>query len=253
MRKILLGAATALAVAAPAVASADTNGYVSFSYNTLDDDNDGGKDDYIELNGAVATSLGGNWNLQFDSASQELNHDSHSDHMNTTVAHAFMRTDGYAFGGFAGLTVGEQDNYILGAEGALYLDRFSLNGSAWFGGDRQYSDEENSGVSATGAYFISDNLSVGADIVYYSFDYGGGSEEDGTVYGVNAEYQFTNGFSVYGGYHTSDEDNFGTDRQVDTFSIGGRFNFGTGSLMERDRNGASMIGPNLNRAQVTSW
>jgi hypothetical protein len=32
-----------------------------------------------------------------------------------------------------------------------------------------------------------------------------------------------------------------------------RFNFGTGTLIEREHNGASMIGPNINRAQVTSW
>jgi hypothetical protein len=254
MRKILLGAAAAMAVVAPAAAQAqDTNGYVSFSYNTLDDDNDGAKEDYIELNGAVATGLGGSWNLQFDASAAEMNHESHSDHMTTVIAHAFMRTESYALGGFGGFTNGNSDNYVLGAEGALYLGQFSLNGSAWFGGDRQYDDEEHSGVSAVGTLFISDHFSVGADVNYYEFDFGGGSSEDGTIYGVNAEYQFANGFSLFGGFHSSDEDNFGADRQVDTFSIGGRFNFGTASLIERDRNGASMIGPNLARTQVSSW
>lgn len=255
MKKVLLGAAAALAVIAPGAAAADTSGWVGFSYNTLDDDNDGSKEDYLDLSGSVVTNLGGNWNLQFDGSMQDMNHDSHTDSHGTAVAHVFMRNDGYAFGGFGGFTTGEQDGYLLGAEGALYLDRFTLAGSAYFGGDRQYSDEENSGLQASGTYFWSDNFSIGADVSYYSFDFsGGGNEQDGTIYGVNAEYQFANGFSIFGGWHTSDEDYFGADKQTDSFSIGGRYNFGTGSLIERDRSGASMPGANsLQRAQPFAW
>lgn len=255
MKKVLLGAAAALAIVAPGVAAAETSGHVAFSYNTLDDDLDGGKEDYLDLSGSVVTSLSGNWNLQFDGSMQEMNHDTHTDSFGTAVVHAFVRNEAYAFGGFGGFTTGEQNSYLLGAEGAIYLNRLTFAGAAFFGGDRQYSDEETNGLSASGTYFVSDNLSVGVDASYYNFDFGGvNNEQDGTVYGINGEYQFSNGISMFGGWHTSDQDDFGTDNEVSSFSLGARYNFGTGSLIERDRNGASMPGASqLQRNQVFSW
>ncbi|MGH6951856.1 MAG: hypothetical protein ACREH4_13370, partial [Vitreimonas sp.] len=125
MRKVLFGAAAALAITAPGMAAADTSGYASFSYNTLDDDNDGDKEDYLELNGAVVGSLGGSWNVQFDASAQDMGHSSHTDNMSTAIVHAFWRGESFAFGGFGGVTTGEIDGSVLGAEAALYLDRFS--------------------------------------------------------------------------------------------------------------------------------
>lgn len=251
LKKVLVGAVAAAAMMTPGLAAADTTGHVGFSINTLDDDNDDAKEDYIELNGAVVGSLGGSWNMQFDAASQNMNHDGHTDDMSTATVHAFSRSEGFAFGGFAGLTGGDSSALFIGAEGALYLDRFSLAGAALVGEDREEGDEVN-GLSGAGTFFVSDNLSLGADVSYYSmFD----GDEDGTIYGVNAEYQFGGSpFSIFGGYHMSDLENFGSDREVDTFTIGGRFNFGTSTLLERDRNGASMPGASMfNRAQVFGW
>ena len=254
MRNILLGTAALLACVAPGAASADTNGYVSFSYNTLDDDNDSNKEDYLELSGAVASSLGGSWNIQFDASSQNMNHSGHVDNFATTTVHAFSRGEGYAFGGFGGFTQGEADAYVVGAEGALYLDRITLAGSAFLGGDREDNDIEVNGFGGVGTIFLSDNFSLGADVSYYEFDFGGGSVQDGTIYGVNAEFQLGNAFSIFGGYHISDEDYFGADKEVDSFTIGGRFNLGTSTLLERDRNGASMPGASqLSRTQPFSW
>lgn len=251
LKKVLVGAAAAAALMTPGLAAADTSGYASFSYNTLDDDNDSNKEDYLELNGAVVGSLGGSWNMQFDAATQNMNHDGHSDDMSTATVHAFSRSDGFAVGGFAGLTGGDTSALFIGAEGALYLDRFSLAGAALLGEDREAGDEVN-GLSGAATFFLSDNFSLGADVSYFSiFD----GDEDGTIYGVNAEYQFGGSpFSIFGGYHMSDQENFGTDREVDSFTIGGRFNFGTSTLLERDRSGASMPGASLlNRAQVFTW
>lgn len=253
MKNVLLGAAAALVIAAPGVAAADTSGLVGLSYNTLDDDLDGDKEDYLDLSGSVVTTLNGDLKLQFDGSIQDMGHGDHTDTHGTAVAHVFMRNHDFAFGGFGGLTTGESDGYVIGAEGALYLDRLTLAGSAFFGGDREYEDDEKSGVHAAGTYFFSDNFSVGADVSYYDFDYGGG-QQDGTIYGINAEYQFANGVSVFGGWHTSDEDYYGSDKEVDSFSIGLRYNFGTGSLIARDRDGASMLGASsLQRAQPFSW
>jgi hypothetical protein len=255
MRKVLLGAAAAMAIVAPGVASADTSGNVAFSYNSLDDDNDGSKEDYLALSGAVVTNLSGNWNLQFDAEMGDMNHSDHTDTFATATAQAFWRDDMWAFGGFAGFTSDETNGYILGADASVYLDRFSLSGTAFFGGDREDSDDEITGAGVSGSFFLSDNFSLGADVSWYEFDFGGGNDQDGTVYGVNAEYQFAgSAWSIFGGYHTSDEDYFGTDKEVDSFSIGGRYNFGTGSLIERDRSGASMLGASqLPREQIFGW
>jgi hypothetical protein len=255
MKKILMGAAAALAIAAPGIASADTTGNVAFSYNTLDDDNDGFKEDYLSLSGAVATDLNNGWTLQFDADLGDMNHDGHTDNFSTATVHAFTRNDSYAYGGFAGLTSDETSGFYIGGEGAMYFNRFTLSANALVGKNRESSDEEFQSIAANGDYFVTDNFSIGADLSYHNFDFGGGSEQDGTIYGVNAEYQFAgSGFSVFGGYHESDLDDFGTDNEVSSFTIGGRYNFGTGSLLERDRSGASMRGGSqLPRAQIFSW
>jgi hypothetical protein len=256
MKKILLGAVAAAAVLMPNVASADTNGHVAFSYNTLDDDNDSFKEDYLALGGAVAGSIGGSWNLQFDAEYGDMNHSGHTDNFTTVTAHLFSRNDAYAFGGFAGFTNDEIAGYVVGAEGAVYFGNFTLAGSALIGGDREDSDIEISNFGAAGTFFLNDNLSIGADANRYEFDFGGaGNSQDGTIYGLNAEYQFAGtGFSIFGGYHASDEDYFGTDKEANSVTIGGRYNFGTGSLLERDRSGASMLGASqMPRSQIFAW
>lgn len=255
MKKFMLGAAAALALAAPGVALADTSGSVDFSFNTLDDDTDSAKEDYITLGGSVATELNNGWWLEFDAAVGDMNHSGHTDAFSGTVAHLFTRNDSYAFGGFAGYTSWETNGWFIGAEGELYLGRFTLDGNALIGSNREDSQEQMS-VGAGGTYFFTDNFSAGADVNWFEWDFGGsGNTQDGTVYGVNAEYRFTgSGFSVFGGYHTGDLDNFGTSSDVDSFTIGLRFNFGTGSLIEADRSGASMNGgEQLLRDQIFSW
>jgi hypothetical protein len=256
MKKILLGAVAAAAALIPNAALADTSGHVAFSYNSLDDDLDSSKEDYLALGGAVATSLGGNWNLQFDADFGDMNHSGHTDAFSTVAAHIFTRNDSYALGGFAGFTSDEVNGYIIGAEGAAYFGNFTLAGAALIGGDREDSDNEISNIGVAGTFFLTDNLALGADANMFEFDFGGsGNSQDGTIYGVNAEYQFAGtGFSIFGGYHISDEDYFGADKEVDSFTIGGRYNFGTGSLLERDRSGASMLGASqMTRNQIFGW
>lgn len=257
MKRLVLGAAAAMALVAPGAALADTSGYVGFGYNTLDDDNDSDKNDYIELGGAIVTDLNNGWNLQFDSATANMNHDSHNDDMNAATVHMFKRTDGHAFGGFAGLTGGEIDALVVGAEGALYLDRFTLSGSGAYLFDREDSNTSGTRFGVAGDWFVNDNFSVGVDVGAFDWDFGF-NEQDGTTYGVNAEYQFAgSAMSVFGGWHQSDYDETFSSGSinVDTFSIGLRFNIGTSSLIERDRSGASMRGggSELVRDQVISW
>lgn len=254
MKKFMLGAAAALAIVTPGVAAAETSGNVAFSFNSLDDDSDTAKEDYLAFGGTVVTETGNGWNLQFDGEIGDMNHSGHTDTFTGTAAHLFTRNDSYAFGGFAGYTSAETNGWYVGAEGAVYHGRFTFDGNVLIGRNRE-SDEEQMSVAAAGDYFFTDNFSAGVDANWYEWDFGAGPNQDGTVYGVNTEYQFNNsGFSVFAGYHTGDLDNFGTDADVDSFTIGGRWNFGTSSLIERDRNGASMSGGGqLMRDQIFSW
>lgn len=256
MKTYLLGAAAAFAMAAPGVAHADTTGHVGLSYNSLDVDLDSNMNDYLLLNGAVATDLGNGWNLQFDAQSANMNHSSHNDSMTAATVHAFGRDGGWAWGGFAGFTGGEIDGIYVGAEAAWYVDRFTFAGNVLYGFDRQQSGTNFTSADLTGDYYFTDNFSVGAEVDWYSWNFDGTSaDNDGTTYGVNAEYQFANSpFSVFGGYHWADTTVFDTDNNVSSFTLGFRYNFGTGSLIERDHSGASMRGGSqLGRQQVFSW
>jgi hypothetical protein len=252
MNKHLLGAVAALAVGAPGLAHADAAGYVGLAYNTLDDNFDANKDDYVTLSGAVVTPLGGNWNLQFDADVGDMNHSSHTDTFATAIAHAFYRNDGWAWGGFAGYSADEDNAWLIGTDGALYLDRFTIAGDALVGENRVQSDNTIAEVSVQGSWFVTDNFSIAADANWFDWEFSGGFSQDGVVYGASAEYQFDGSpFSIYGGYHTANDIN-GDD--VNSFAVGFRYNFGSSSLIDRDRHGASMSGGSqLLRDQVFSW
>jgi opacity protein-like surface antigen len=255
MKRFLMGAVGALAMATPSTAIAETSGVIGFSYNSLDDDLDPFKEDYLSLTGALATTLSPNWTLQFDTEQANMNHDGHSDNISTTTAHAFMRNESWAVGGFAGFTGGTLDGYVIGAEGALYFDRITLRGSAFLGGDREQDDTELNGFSIDGTYFVTDNFSVTIDSNWYEFDVGLPVTQDGVIYGIAAEYQFAGSpFSVFGGFHTSDETYFLFDKEADSITLGVRYNFGTPDLRTRDRTGASMIGAShLTRSHVFGY
>jgi hypothetical protein len=241
MKKLLLGAVAAAAVVMPNAALADTNGHVAFSYNTLDTENDPDKEDYLAFEGAVATSLGGHWNLQFDAGTADMGHGDHTDGFSSAAAHLFARGDSHAFGGFAGYYTSDT-LWFAGGEAAFYLGRVTLSADALYGFGREDDDQTLTNFGAAATFFVTDNFSVGVDGSWTESD--NGSDEEVSAYGVNAEYQFAgSGFSLFGGYRLGDHDEGGGgDGETDSFTIGGRYNFGTATLFERDRSGASMQG-----------
>ena len=232
MKKFLLGAAAALAIAAPGVASAQS-GYVDLGYSTTDVGSD---IDAWTIGGAYAWGGNGSLGVQLDGVIGSHEYDTGGVDVDTYNfgAHLFTRNDSYLFGGFASIgntdfSVFDYDYYTVGLEGAYYLARTTLNGALSY----SEADDLNSDATALdlgATHFVTDNFSFGGTV-----GFGEISDLDFVSFGVGAEYQFTGApISVFGGYNTTDYDAF----DADTLSVGVRWNFG-GSLFDRDRSGAS--------------
>ena len=118
MKKFLLSAAAALAIAAPGVAAADSADVgVSFS-NT---DAGGGFDfDTWSLNGGYVHNLDGNMILQFDGEHNKLDAGGGSDlGVGYGAVNYGVRNDSYSFYGFVGLSdifAASATNYGIGGQ-----------------------------------------------------------------------------------------------------------------------------------------
>lgn len=240
MKKHILGAAAALAVVAPGVAAADTNGFVGFNYATLDDSWDSDKDDAYGLNGAVVTNIGGAWNLQFDAAQSNMTHGDHNHAYSDANVHAFYRTDAFAVGGVFGYENNGDALYSLGAEGQYYLPHFTLTGAYTYQSDLSDDDYQAHNVGVDGQFFIKPNLAVGAGVQWADSEW---ANQEGYNYSVNAEYQLPASPLSFGASYTkSDLDSGGGGHYGDVFGVFARWNFGTPDLQTRSRSGASLTG-----------
>lgn len=233
MKKILLGAVAALAIAAPGVASAQS-GYVDLGFANADA---GATDiDTTQIGGAYAWGGNGTVGFQVDGVIGTHEYDSGGEVDTYNFGgHAFVRNDSHLIGGFVNFgntdfDVFDYGYYTLGAEGAIYLNRTTLNGTL------SWSDSEDLDTSLTAVdlgltHFVTDNFSIGANAGFGEIDGGG----DFSGFGIGGEYQFASfPVSLYGGWNTTDFDGF----EVDALTFGVRYNFG-GTLLERDRSGAS--------------
>jgi len=235
MKKFLLGAAAALAIAAPGVASANS-GHVDLSYTNTDFD--GGDADTTAIGGAYVWGGEGTVGFQLDGTIGQHDFSTGGDVDTYNLGgHAFVRNEGHLIGGFVNFGNtdfgggSEYDYYTLGAEGAIYMSRTTLNGVL------SWSDSEDLDTSLTAldlgvTHFVTDNFSVGGTAGFGEVD--GGSEF--SSFGLGGEYQFASfPVSLYGGWNTTDFDGF----EADALTLGVRYNFG-GTLLDRDRSGASL-------------
>jgi hypothetical protein len=232
MKKYLLGAAAALAFAAPCIASADSAD-IGLSYSNTDAG--GGFDfDTWSLSGAYVHNLDGNMILQFDGSHDRLDVGGGSDLGVSYGAVNFgTRNDTYAFYGFVGLS----DLFAISAThygigGQYYLSNMTFNDSAgmtdWDGG------LDMSNIHVDGTYFFTDNFGVTAEAGRTDIDV-----TDWTTLGVGAQWRpdGTN-FTFNAGYRNLDFD--GGD--ADQWRIGFTYNIGSGSARENSQSGASLNG-----------
>lgn len=234
MRKLFLGAATAVALMTPTVAHA-ADGYLDLGYSTTD--TDVADIDSVNFGGAVNFDLGG-LEAQANAAYGRLDLGGTNYTLNTGALHLFKRNDNFLIGGFVQVEDGFAilgSVYDVGVEGQFYVDRLTLDAGVSYT-DFDTFEESGSTVRAGATYFFTDNLSLGANGRMVDID-----GDDVTTYGVNAEWRpVASGFSYFGGYRQTDESFvFGGD-EIDTWSIGFRYNLGNSSLLERNRSGASL-------------
>jgi hypothetical protein len=230
MKKILLGAAAAIAIAAPSVAAADTNAVIGAQYSNTDFD--GFDFDFShDMHGGVL-QMDGRWNrLDIGSGAPDLG-------TSYGAVHYGVRNDSHSFAGFVGLS----DFFALsgtgvGVEGQMFLGAFNLNGSLGFVEYDELFDLMNAQVD--GAYFITPNLAITGLVAFTEADFDGGSDSDFTTYGVGGEWRFDGSpFSITGGYRNHDFD--GGD--ADTWMLGFNVDLGTGSVQDRTRSGPGFNG-----------
>ncbi len=232
MKKLMLGAAMAAAIAAPAIANAETNAVVGLQYSNTDFGS-GGDIDAYGINGAFNHDFG-DWTFQADGANNRMDAGGCCFSQSYAAAHATLGDESFKYGAF----VTFQDLFVYsglgaGIEGQWNLPSMTFNGSIGYV-DFGDLDSSATSVAVDGSYFITPDLSVGASVSYLDFE-----TLDGTTWGVGGEYRFANSpASVTLGYHSSDYD----FSDADTWTIGLNFDLGTGSLQDRAHSGPSLNG-----------
>ncbi len=237
MRNWIIGAAAAVAATAvPGVAAAQATGYVGAVYS--ESDFSGGDVDSYGVEGAVAFAGSGSIVFELDAAITD------SDDTDTgygLVGHVYGRNSDHLFGGFVGIAGNDDtETWIAGLEASKFFSQWTLAGALFYGENEDF-DTDGFGANVEGRFFLSENFRLNGNVGWVEVD-SGGADDDAMMYGVGGEYQFAAvPISIGAGWSTIDFD--GGD--VDTWTVGVRYNFGGQSLLDRDRNGpsqASVIG-----------
>lgn len=186
-----------------------------------------------------------------------------------TLHASYRGSDNWMLGVFAGggtaSVVGTDEAGLLkfaGVEGQYYFNNFTLYAQIGYldsiEGDGGYSDTFHAAsfVRGVGRYFINDKTMVQAEVAYAAGKQDSGSSYDMDVisYGVRAQREFDLGnvpltvFAAYEGaqYSNGTESDNGEFTE-NNFLAGVQFRFGTSSMIENDRHGASLSTPNFGR------
>jgi hypothetical protein len=236
MRKILMGAVAALAVAVPASAFADTRGAIDLSYS--DSDFDYGDFWDLELGALLLHDMSSGWTLQAEGRTTLQDWDCCGQYSHSFAAvHGSSDMGGWDLGGFVGILNYYGDGApMLGVEARTAFGNFSVDGSlsyADFDGDY-----DGTAVRVGGAYFFTPNFALTGGVsrtdIETSFQ-----DYEITELALGGAYQFANNITLFGGYTNTDGDrSVGVDYDGDTIQIGLRFNLNGGTLQENTNDGA---------------
>jgi hypothetical protein len=228
MRKLLSGAAILAAVLAPSVANA--NGYVGLDYGSVNVDGEGTEDGFGASGAFVVTP-----NIALDAAVAE------EDSSWAATAHLFTNNSSYLFGGFLGVDDnGDSTSLKAGLEGQYYAANTTIAGAIGYG----TNDDSTVDIwIANGEVrlFSTENFRIEGGFGWVSVNPDNGGAADALSLGLGGEYLFTAAPMSIGlalSNTQSDED----DLKVNAVTATVRYNFGGGSLLDRDRSGGGLAG-----------
>ncbi|MBT1158101.1 hypothetical protein J1C56_21105 [Aminobacter anthyllidis] len=200
------------------------------------------------------------WNAQGDFTVDAIGVDGESLHGVGGAAHVFWRDPAsYAFGGFAQLnTFGSSSSsdidiwdWKVGPEAQAYFGNVTVYAQAYYGGfeaDFLPYDVDLMGIRGVVRYFAQDNLRFDGELGFHRTNLSVGSLEanfDTIAAALQATYRFDGTpWSVFGRYqyeNTSisegpDSESFDSHKLM----VGLRASFGSTTLIDEDRNGATM-------------
>lgn len=236
MKTLLLAtAAVAAFAAAPAFAqSAGPVGSAGITWSNVEADAGGASAD--QGFGAVDANVAGDfgaWTVTFDGSVGWADGEIDEDRAESIQVHLTRKFQDIRVGAFVGLA--SEDVTTVGLEAQKYTGPLTVSGALAVS-----SMDEADVISLNGdvAYFVQDDLRLNVGAGVGNLDTLGGNTRYYSM-GAGAEYRIpATSLSVYGAYDRSTVDDF--DLDVDTFSIGLRFNFGASTLRERNERGADL-------------
>ncbi|WP_291838207.1 hypothetical protein [Brevundimonas sp.] len=232
----LATAAVAAFAAAPALAQTAPTGSIGATWNQVEAD-DFEADGYA-IDGVVAGPVKGDWTVTFGA---KMAWDDGTIDDNKTFSgqlHLTREFNGLRAGGFIAASDAAPGASLLsaGAEVQKYFDKATLTGAVSYGTINDL-DADLWSVGVDGGYYVLPNLRLNANAAYSKIDVSG-TDLDAYSYGAAAEYQINGSpMSVFASWDRTTLDD--VDLDVDTLSLGVRFNFG-GDLQQRERAGANL-------------
>jgi hypothetical protein len=235
MKKIgLLAAAAAVMIATPAAAE----GYLGARYSTGSLDS-GGTDvdfDVIQGEGAFGWNSGG-WGGQFGGAFGNVETDTTDDDFLRLDGHLYWDGSGWRIGGVVATTQLDDtdiEEWVYGVEvgfgggtnvqwwGALTAGNIETGGFDY--------DTWNADLGLD--FYSSPNVRFGGTVGFGEID---DADIETTTFGINGEFQpWSAPISIYAGWQMVNAESGGVDADSNSFSIGARWNFGGGTLQDRN-------------------
>jgi opacity protein-like surface antigen len=197
------------------------------------------------------------WNVQGGLTADAVSEDGTLYALGGAVHVNWRDPSSYALGVFADATTyefsgddgffGDIWDWRVGPEAQIYFDRVTLYGQAYYGQleiDEAPVNLDQMGVRGVVRYFAQDNLRFDGEIGFHQISADGEDGELNTFSAaLQAMYRFDGSpLSVFGRYQFDTTSVDWGDLDVDTHKVvvGLRASFGTGTLLEEDRNGATM-------------